>query len=108
CGESSTAGMPLISDLSITQNPNNALSLVVSASVREADSVRVTYWPVNGGASAATPFYAASTAVAGVTVLGLRPATAYALALEAKSVTARVADTTRAVSPSLPSALEGV
>jgi hypothetical protein len=75
--------LPSLSRITIGENPNNALSLVVSIVAADADSARVRYQSADDE-SAATPFFrltrAADTKIA---VVGLRASTKYSLTVEA-------------------------
>jgi len=73
---------PVVSHVAIAENPNNALSLVVSATARNADSIRVLYQSARGEADA-TPFTAVRSASdTKIVVIGLRASNAYSLIVE--------------------------
>src|SRR6185436_17476231 len=105
CENSLTPGTPSVGNLSISENPRNALSVIVAAPVANADSVRVLYWE-SGGIVSMTPFYPASRAETGIAVLGLHPATGYAFALEARGAQGRgLSESTVGYSGDLPAPL---
>jgi hypothetical protein len=62
--------------LSVTVNPNNALSTRVSFTAVNADSGRVFYW-VAGGSRDSTPFAPLNSGTSVIFTLGLRPGTTY-------------------------------
>jgi len=74
-------GATVVSRVAIAANPNNVLSAVLSFSVRNADSVRARYSA--SGDSGTTPFYSVKGDAATITIVGLRPSSRYAFALEA-------------------------
>jgi len=79
----STPQPPVVSRITIAENQNNTLSLIVSATVRNADSVRVRYQTA-GGEADVTPFTAVrSTSDTHIAVIGLRASSTYSLIAEA-------------------------
>ncbi len=64
CGSSgpdlSTGLSPIVDAVTVTANPNNVLSAVVTASVRDADRVRISYQAQGSTASSSTPEVAIS------------------------------------------------
>jgi hypothetical protein len=94
---------PVVSRVTIAENPNNTLSLIVSATVRNADSVRVRYLTTAGEAGA-TPFTAVrATTDTKLAVLGLRASSAYSMIVEAIGPAGRaVSDSQSATTGELP------
>jgi hypothetical protein len=74
--DSAACARPLVAHPTITQNATNALSVFVTASVQQADSVIVRFG-VNAAADSATPAFPASGDSTVVPVLGLVPSTSY-------------------------------
>src|SRR6266550_6901992 len=101
-------GIPLVSDVSVTLNPNNSLSMMVSARVVNADSVRASYLSANE-AQRFTPYYPVHGETVTLAVLGLLPNTTYALALQAYGGGATVlSNPSSASTGDLPDALKSV
>ena len=101
-------GIPLVSNVSVTLNPNNSLSMMVSARVVNADSVRASYLSANE-AQRFTPYYPVHGETVTLAVLGLLPNTTYALALQAYGGGATVlSNPSSASTGELPDALKSV
>ena len=84
CGDSpepSAPRAPVVVSAVVTANPHNALSAVVSVTLRESDSVAVRYRLTDLAAAidSVTPAVVAGGGRADVAVLGLLPATRYSL-----------------------------
>ena len=79
---SDPASGPVIASAEASANPHNVLSARVILSVHDADSARVIY-AAAGGTVQATPFTPVRAGTDTITVLGLRPQTAYTLSVEA-------------------------
>lgn len=71
---------PAVSGVAVAPNPENVLSKVVRFAATDADSARVVYWADSD--SAATPYYRLAGGQGRIALLGLRPHTAYAGAVE--------------------------
>ena len=92
----STPQPPVVSRVAIAENQSNTLSLIVSATVRNADSIRVRY-QTTGGEADVTPFAPArSTGDTQIAVLGLRASTTYSLIVEAIGPAGRAASEAQA------------
>jgi hypothetical protein len=75
--------LPVISRISVKENPENTLSLLVSVAASNADSARVRYW-TGSDALEATPFHAVRGAAdTKMAVIGLRASKTYSLVVEA-------------------------
>ena len=96
---------PEIVASTITGNPNNVLSAVVTARVRFADSVAVRYGLAGGPLDSATPAVTPVVDSALVPVLGLLPDTGYILAVVAYGEGQMVAETLVFHTATLPSDL---
>jgi hypothetical protein len=83
CDGDSPAGptlpRPEVESSDVTANPHNVLSAVVSARIRNADSVMVRYTASRDLLAEATPAAVTETELITLPVLGLRPETDYAL-----------------------------
>lgn len=94
-----------VSHVAIARNPNNVLSAIATFDASGADSVRVVCTAADGGRSA-TPFARASASDS-LVVLGLRPATAYQLVVEAMGADTVVSsDTLAFATDTLPAFLQ--
>lgn len=76
----STGQSPIVDGVTVVANPNNVLSAVVTASLRDADKLRISYQAQGSTAASSTP----EVAISGPTtitlpVFGLRPETSYSL-----------------------------
>jgi hypothetical protein len=79
---------PFVSLVSVAVNPTNALSLIVSVTAENVDSVRVRY---AGDTASATPFQRVnSSGATTVDIVGLRASTNYSLVVEALGRNARI------------------
>jgi len=84
CGSSgpgiSTGVSPIVDAVTVTANPNNVLSAVVTASVRDADKLRISYQAQGSTAVSSTPeVVISSPETITLPVFGLRPETSYSL-----------------------------
>jgi len=77
-----TPGPPVLAALEAAANPYNVLAVAVSFTVDGADSARIVYRGA-GDPEQATPFSSVQDGPARLVALGLRPATAYTLDVEA-------------------------
>lgn len=99
---------PQISGLAVTQNPNNALSIVVSFRATLLDSARVLYG-ADGEPQRATPYRPLGRDTGAIATLGLRPnATYYHLVEAIGSGLQVVSDTVRLTTGDLPTFLRNV
>lgn len=75
---------PEVAGVSVALNPHNALSLIVTARLVHADSVRLAY-ALDGEPEKTTPFVGATDSVTHLVALGLRENATYAIAVEART-----------------------
>jgi hypothetical protein len=108
CENATNSIGPTVGNMSVTENSNNALSLIVSAPASGADSARVTYWE-SGGTLFSTPYYPVQTPGVQIPVLGLKPLTGYNLLIEARGSAGRAVSTIeQGHTGSLPASLQRV
>lgn len=81
-GDMVSTGNPVITILSVAENPQNALSAAVTLHATNADSVRVMIRSQYGDLDS-TPHHELEGAPLTIMVLGLRPRTSYSLTAEA-------------------------
>jgi hypothetical protein len=97
CGSSgpdlSTGLSPIVDEVIVAPNPNNVLSAIVTASVRDANRVRISYQAQGGTAASSTPEVTISApATITLPVFGLRPETSYSLWVTALTTGGRSTD----------------
>jgi hypothetical protein len=84
---------PIVDGVNVTANPNNVLSAVVTASVRDADKVRISYRAQGSTTTSSTPEVVISNpATITLPVFGLRPETSYSLWVTALTTGGRSTD----------------
>jgi hypothetical protein len=98
---------PAMSGVIVAANSNNVLSAIVTCSVRGVDSVRVRFRAADGD-SGATPFARPSAGSVRIAVLGLRPSTRYALAIEAVGAGESISLADSVVTAALPDAIQSL
>jgi Arylsulfotransferase (ASST) len=100
---------PVVAHMTVSVNPVNAVSLIVSVSAERADSIRILYQSASDS-MAATPFVrAASTGATTVAVVGLRASTSYSLVADAIGSAGRVTSTAEsATTGELPAELQAL
>jgi arylsulfate sulfotransferase len=100
--ESGAVRVPLvITSLSVTPNPLNALSTVIAFTATGADSARVVYTTA-GDTAAATPFVAVQGDSGRIVTLGLLPNASYSNRLEILGGGSRVTETVQVATGALP------
>ena len=100
--------VPHLLSASVSLNPTNSLSAVVSYTADGADSVRLAYWS-DSEPVARTPYYRINDGRGSIAALGLAPRTAYHGLVEVVGAAQAVAAESIAfVSGDLPPALQGV
>jgi hypothetical protein len=97
CGSSgpglSTGVSPIVEAVTLTPNPNNVLSAVMTATVRDADKVRISYQAQGSTATSSTPDVAISgPETITLPVFGLRPETSYSMWVTALTTGGRTTD----------------
>ena len=100
---------PVVSRVTIVGNPTNTLALIVSATVRNADSIRVRYQTAAGEADT-TPFTAVrSPSDTKIAVMGLRASSSYSLIVEAIGPAGRaLSEPQSAITGELPVAIRSL
>src|SRR5690348_633337 len=100
---------PIVSSATAHANPLNALSIVLTFEAERADSARVVCIAGQGGASEATPSYAAAIGSVEIDVLGLLPNSTYECTVVASGPGGSTSvDVAPYQTADLPTALSGV